>query len=119
MTEVIFLSLKLSDIFLLKLNVLIGYTMSRVVKKGAVTLLKVVKNFWVALSGSFDVHVSNGLQSVVYPLNRSYMGLHIPEKNWRSIENFSTNSLCLVLASTPYDESDYLYEYSDFLSLVK
>jgi len=77
------------------------------------------EEFLIALSGSFDIHVDNGSISKVYPLNRSYMGLYVPEMNWRSMENFSTNSLCLILASTPYDEEDYLFDYSDFLNLTK
>ena len=77
------------------------------------------EEFLIALSGSFDVHVDNGFDKEIFPLNRSYMGLYIPEKNWRSMENFSTNSLCLVLASTPYEENDYLFDYLEFKSLIK
>jgi len=77
------------------------------------------EEFLIALSGSFDVYVDNGSDKDVFPLNRSYMGLYIPEKNWRSMENFSTNSLCLVLASTPYEENDYLFDYPEFKSLIK
>jgi len=80
---------------------------------------KTGEEFLIALSGSFDIHVDNGSGAEIYPLNRSYMGLYIPEKNWRSMENFSTNSLCLVLASTIYDEGDYIFEYSDFLNQIK
>lgn len=75
--------------------------------------------FLIALSGSFDVEVDNGNELKRYPLNRSYMGLYIPALHWRTLDNFSTNSLCLVLASTPYDEADYLYEYTEFQSLLK
>lgn len=77
------------------------------------------EEFLIALSGSFDVEVDNGTQIVRHPLNRSYMGLYIPAMNWRTLDNFSTNSLCLVLASTPYDEADYLYEYAEFKTLLK
>lgn len=77
------------------------------------------EEFLIALSGSFDVEVDNGTQIVRHPLNRSYMGLYLPAMNWRTLDNFSTNSLCLVLASTPYDEADYLYEYSEFKTLLK
>lgn len=76
------------------------------------------EEFLIALSGSFDVEVENGNETKRYPLNRSYMGLYIPARNWRTLDNFSTNSLCLVLASTPYDEADYLYEYKDWKHLV-
>lgn len=74
--------------------------------------------FLIALSGSFDVEVDNGNEIKRYPLNRSYMGLYIPARNWRTLDNFSTNSLCLVLASTPYDEADYLYEHKEWQQLV-
>lgn len=74
--------------------------------------------FIVALSGSFDVCLHDGFKERRYPLNRSYYGLYIPKMLWRSIENFSTNSLALVLASTPFDESDYIRDFETF-SLMK
>ena len=77
------------------------------------------EEFLIALSGSFDVEVDNGIGATRFPLNRSYMGVYIPAMHWRTIDNFSTNSLCLVLASTPYDEADYIYEYADFKDLLK
>jgi len=77
------------------------------------------EEFLIALSGSFDVEVDNGTGATRFPLNRSYMGVYIPAMHWRTIDNFSTNSLCLVLASTPYDEADYIYEYADFKDLLK
>jgi len=77
------------------------------------------EEFLIALSGSFDVEIDNGTEIARHPLNRSYMGLYIPSMNWRTLDNFSTNSLCLVLASTPYDETDYLYEYPEFKTLLK
>jgi len=77
------------------------------------------EEFLIALSGSFDVHLNFGLKEKVYQLNRSYMGLYIPERNWRSMQNFSTNSLCLVLASTPYEELDYIYDYDEYVRLLK
>jgi len=77
------------------------------------------EEFLIALSGSFDVEVDNGTEATRFPLNRSYMGVYIPAMHWRTIDNFSTNSLCLVLASTPYDEADYIYEYADFKDLLK
>lgn len=77
------------------------------------------EEFLIALSGSFDVEVDQGNEIRRFPLNRSYMGLHIPAMNWRTLDNFSTNSVCLVLASTPYDEADYLYGYQDFKDLLK
>lgn len=77
------------------------------------------EEFLIALSGSFDVEVNDGNNLRRFPLNRSYMGLHIPAMNWRTLDNFSTNSVCLVLASTPYDEADYLYEFPEFKKLLK
>lgn len=72
--------------------------------------------FIVALSGSFDVVVDNGKSKKTFHLNRSYFGLYIPAGKWRSMDNFSTNSLALVLASTKFDETDYIRNYDDFLA---
>lgn len=69
----------------------------------------------VALSGSFDVIVDDGKEKKTFSLNRSYYGLYIPTGLWRQMENFSTNALAMVLSSTPFSESDYIREYSDFL----
>lgn len=69
----------------------------------------------IAVSGSFDVEVDNGNIVSKYQLNRSYYGLYLPPLHWRSLVNFSTNSLCLVLASEEYDVSDYLRDYDEFL----
>lgn len=68
----------------------------------------------IALSGSFDVVLDDGKKKRIYTLNRSYMGLYIPNGMWRSLENFSTNSLCLILSSEPYEESDYIRNYKEF-----
>ena len=73
----------------------------------------------VALSGSFDVIVDDGMVKQTFFLNRSYFGLYLPAGLWRQMANFSTNSLALVLSSTPYSEKDYIREYSDFLKLKK
>jgi dTDP-4-dehydrorhamnose 3,5-epimerase-like enzyme len=69
----------------------------------------------VALSGSFDVVVDDGKNKQTFSLNRSYYGLYLPSGLWRQMENFSTNSLALVLSSTHYMENDYIREYKDFL----
>ena len=69
----------------------------------------------VALSGSFDVVVDDGLQKQKYSLNRSYVGLYIPAGLWRDMENFSTNSVAMVLSSTMYSENDYIRSYDEFL----
>lgn len=75
--------------------------------------------FIVALSGSFDVMVNDGHSNNVYHLNRSYFGLYIPNMIWRSLENFSTNSVALVLSSTTYSESDYMRNFEEFKSKTK
>jgi hypothetical protein len=71
--------------------------------------------FIVALSGSFDVILDDGHRQKIYSLNRSYYGIYLPNKIWRKLENFSTNSFCLILASDYYNISDYIYDYSEFL----
>ncbi len=73
----------------------------------------------VALSGSFDVLIDNGIDTQIFSLNRSYHGLYVPAGLWRQMKNFSTNSLAFVLSSTKYDKNDYIYNYSDFLNLKK
>jgi uncharacterized RmlC-like cupin family protein len=72
------------------------------------------QEFIVALSGSFDVKIHNGKEEQIYHLNRSYYGLYIPAMIWRQMENFSTNSLALVLSSTKYNAEDYIRELSLF-----
>jgi oxalate decarboxylase/phosphoglucose isomerase-like protein (cupin superfamily) len=73
----------------------------------------------VALSGSFDVVLHDGSERRVISLNRSYNGLYVPNLIWRSIENFSTNALCLILASERYDEGDYIRDFNTFVSLTR
>ena len=68
----------------------------------------------IAVSGSFDVEVDTGSGITRHQLNRSYYGLYLPPLHWRSLVNFSTNSLCLILASEEYDEADYLRDYDTF-----
>lgn len=68
----------------------------------------------IALSGSFDVLVDDGKSQQRFSLNRSYYGLFIPNGIWRQMENFSTNSLCLVIANTVFDEADYIRDYEIF-----
>ena len=72
------------------------------------------QEFIVALSGSFDVILDNGEIKQTFHLNRSYYGLYIPKGWWRSMENFSTNSLALIVASIPYQKKDYIYDYEEF-----
>lgn len=70
------------------------------------------QEFIVALSGSFDVILDNGKERETFSLNRSYYGLYVPKGIWRQMQNFSTNSLALVLASMPFDPEDYIYNYN-------
>jgi len=69
----------------------------------------------VALSGSFDVEVNDGKAKHYFSLNRSYYGLYLPAGLWRQMQNFSTNSLALVLSSTSFNENDYIRDYEEFL----
>ena len=69
----------------------------------------------VALSGSFDVIINDGKEEKRFHLNRSYVGLYIPGGLWRQMDNFSTNSVVLVLSSTQYDEADYTRDYNEFI----
>ena len=70
--------------------------------------------FIVALSGSFDVILDDGKERKTFSLNRSYYGLYVQKGLWREMDNFSTNSLALVLSSTKYDENDYIRDYEEF-----
>lgn len=79
---------------------------------------KMNTEFIVALSGSFDVVIDDGKNQRVYTLNRSYYGLYVPQLLWREIKNFSTNSLALIVASTVFDESDYIRDYETFRTMV-
>ena len=76
------------------------------------------QEFIVALSGSFDVVLDDGKEKRTFSLNRSYNGLYVPKGMWREMENFSTNSLALVLSSTKYDKDDYIRDYDVFLKFV-
>lgn len=72
------------------------------------------EEFIVALSGSFDVVLNDGKQEYRYHLNRSYNGVYIPRMMWRSMDNFSTNSLALILSSTDYSAVDYIHNFDAF-----
>ena len=80
---------------------------------------KVQKEVIIALSGSFDVVLHDGITSGRFSLNRSYKGIYVPEMYWRHMENFSTNAVCLVLASTFYSEADYIYDFETFIDFVQ
>lgn len=70
--------------------------------------------FIVALSGSFDVVADDGINKKVFPLNRSYNGLLVPKGLWRVMNNFSTNSLALILSSTDFNNDDYIMNYEKY-----
>lgn len=80
---------------------------------------KTLHQFLICLSGSFDVSVDDGSNQSVIHLNRPWQGLHIPPMIWASEINFDPGSICLVLASDLYDETDYYRDYSIFLERVK
>lgn len=75
------------------------------------------EEFIVALSGGFDVVLDDGTEKKTFSLNRSYYGLYVPKGLWREMNNFSTNSLALILASTPYSKEDYIFDYDSFKCL--
>lgn len=70
----------------------------------------------IAMSGSFDVVLDDGTSKKRIHLNRSYYGLYICPMIWRELDNFSSGSVCMVLASNQYDEADYFRDYSDYLA---
>ena len=72
----------------------------------------------VALSGSFDVVLSDGYETKRFHLARSYYGLYVPKLTWREIDNFSTNSVALVLSSTTFDESDYIRDFNQYKQII-
>lgn len=76
---------------------------------------KETEEFIIALSGSFDVIVDDGSNKYKFSLNRSYYGVYVPKGCWRGIDNFSTNSVALIAASTLYDPDDSIRDYGEFL----
>lgn len=81
--------------------------------------LKTCNQLLIAASGSFNVTLDDGAEKKVFHLNRSYYGLHIPPLIWREIDNFSSGSVCMVLASEFYSETDYYREYDKFIKAVR
>ena len=77
------------------------------------------QEFVIALSGAFDVVVDDGENKKTFNLNRSYYGLYIPKGLWRTMENFSTNSLALEFGSIHYAEQDYIRDYEEYLNLKR
>ncbi|CAH0274805.1 FdtA/QdtA family cupin domain-containing protein [Chryseobacterium sp. Bi04] len=76
------------------------------------------QEFIIALSGSFDVILHNGIKEERFSLNRSYYGLYIPKMYWRRLENFSTNSLALIVSDKLYNNEDYIRDFEEFKILV-
>ena len=79
---------------------------------------KALRQLIISMSGSFDVVLDDGRQKQRYHLNRSYYGLYVCPMIWRELDNFSSGSVCLVLASNLYDEADYYRQYQDFLNAL-
>lgn len=75
------------------------------------------EEFIVSLSGSFNIVVDDGMSRKTFTLNRSYYGLYLPKGLWRELDNFSTNSLALILSSTNFDKEDYIRDYETFKRL--
>ena len=79
---------------------------------------KNLHQFIVAMSGSFDVVLDDGKEKKRFHLNRSYSGLYVCPMMWRDLDNFSSGSVCVVLASAHYDPADYIRNYEEFLTLT-
>ena len=80
---------------------------------------KMLQQVLIAVSGSFDVHLDDGREKRTFRMDRPYLGLYVPRMIWREIDNFSSNAVCISLASDLYDESDYYRNYDDFLAATK
>ena len=79
---------------------------------------KTSHEFIVSLSGSFDVVLHDGKEEKVFHMNRSYYGLYVPNMIWRTLNNFSTNAITLMVASTLYDENDYIRGFNNYKTLI-
>jgi len=77
-----------------------------------------LEQFIISASGSFDVITNDGFEQTRFHLNRSYYGLYIPPMTWRELENFSSGSVCLVLASKYFDQDDYIRDFDEFTEEV-
>ena len=80
---------------------------------------KELQQLIIAMSGSFDIVLDDGVNKERIHLNRPYFGLYVNTMVWRELDNFSSGSVCMVLASIPYDESDYYRDYHEFLQAIK
>jgi len=80
---------------------------------------KTLHQLMIAMSGSFDVTLDDGFKKKKFHMNRSYYGLYIPPMIWRDLDNFSSGSVCMVLASEYFDEGDYYRDYEQFLKAAR
>lgn len=80
---------------------------------------KALHQFVIAMSGSFDIVLDDGDRQRRFHLNRSYSGLYICPMMWRTLDNFSSGAVCTVLASSRYDEADYIRDHDEFLNLAR
>ncbi len=80
---------------------------------------RTLNQFIISMSGSFDVVLNDGDRSRRYHLNRSYYGLYICPMMWRTIDNFSSNAVCMVLASSFFDETDYIRDFDRFAEIAR
>lgn len=76
---------------------------------------RILSQLIIAVNGSFTVQLDDGYEKRTFLLNRSYQGLYVPPGIWRTLDDFSSGSVCLVLASECYDPDDYIYDYDEFL----
>ena len=79
---------------------------------------KQIKELLIAVSGSFHVTLDNGKEKQTYLLNHPYQALLIDTGIWRTLDDFSSGAVCVVLASDWYEEEDYIYDYNDFLKYI-
>ena len=77
------------------------------------------KELLVAISGSFNVNLFDGREHLTFTLNRPWEGLYIPPGYWRTLDNFASGSVCMVLTSVPYSETDYVRDYEEFVRLCR
>ena len=80
---------------------------------------KALSQFIIAMSGRFDVVLDDGSEKKRFQLNRAYQGLYVCPMIWRELDNFSSGSVCMVLASNVYDESDYYRDYDQFIADIQ
>ncbi|HEX2999447.1 MAG TPA: FdtA/QdtA family cupin domain-containing protein [Armatimonadota bacterium] len=80
---------------------------------------KNLQQLLIAMSGSFDVVIDDGMERKTFTLNRSYFGLYIPGMLWRELENFSSGAVCVVLCSDFYDAADYYRDYDEYVQVMK